>query len=128
MESIGLYLAMSASETGDISSVNLSNACLASTRLVERTAMDNELLGPVQIFRTGTFPTTLGNEVERGPDKLDEIIRNFQASRDALPVPVVIGHSAPDSEPASGYIEKLRRVNDRLFAWLSHVPPSVVDA
>lgn len=86
-----------------------------------------ELIGPCQIFSAGTYPSMSGTEHEIGVNQIDEMISNFEATP-MLKVPLVIGHSAPDDSPALGYIQKLRRVNNSLFAWFADVPQKVQDA
>lgn len=75
----------------------------------------------VEIFRVGTWN---GDKYTR--DDLDEMIRNF--GRVGFRPPVKLGHAEASGAPASGWVEKIWRVGDRLLANFMDLPRDVFAA
>jgi hypothetical protein len=76
----------------------------------------------IEIFATGEW-----NGQEFATADLDDIELGFDEEQLAGRLPVKLGHSAPDTEPARGWISRVWREGDRLLATLSDVPQDVVD-
>ena len=72
--------------------------------------MTSALDGWVDICRTGTWTGTNGKTVTVDTKHFDELVSAY-ATQD--PAPIVVGHPDVDS-PAYGWVEKIRRVGDRL--------------
>lgn len=67
---------------------------------------------PFEIFRTGTWTSDKGITKEYTESDLDKLVENYNSED---PAPIVIGHPQTNS-PAYGWIEKIKRVADRLIA------------
>jgi hypothetical protein len=76
----------------------------------------------VEIFAIGEW-----NGIEFGASDLDEIVRGFEQEQQAGRLPVKLGHSAPDTEPARGWLSRVWREGDRLLARIEQVPAEIVD-
>lgn len=77
----------------------------------------------IEIARTGTFTDSAGRPQTFTPERLDAIARAYApATRDA---PLVFGHPKSDAAPAFGWVEKLKRDGEKLFALFAHVPGEV---
>jgi len=74
--------------------------------------------GWLDVCRTGEFEASTGS-VSFDQADFDQMIANHAA---ADPVPVVLGHPEMDA-PALGWVERLRRVGDRLQARLTRLDP-----
>src|SRR3990172_3809988 len=72
----------------------------------------------IQIFRAGAYPGKLGVTVE----DLDRMARDYDPQRHEAPI--VLGHPETDA-PAMGWVEKLRRVGDALWAKARQVSPEL---
>lgn len=79
-------------------------------------------LESVEIFAIGEW-----NGIEFGPGDLDEIVRGFELEQQAGRLPVKLGHSAADTEPARGWLSNVWREGDRLLARIEQVPAEIVD-
>lgn len=77
------------------------------------------------ILRTGTFRDSEGREHTFSPADLDRIVSMY--SSPAREAPIVVGHPRTDS-PAWGWVDKLRRVGDRLQALPKQLVTEFVDA
>jgi len=60
-------------------------------------------------------------------DDLDEMVRGFNEEAQAGKLPVKLGHGAPDTDPARGWLSKVWREGDKLIARIEQVPQDVVD-
>lgn len=76
----------------------------------------------VEIFAVGEW-----NGQSFDVDDLDEMQRGFEQEQQAGRLPVKLGHSAPDTEPARGWLSKVWREGDRLLARIEQVPQEIVD-
>lgn len=65
-----------------------------------------------EIFRTGKWTSDKGVSKEYTESDLDQIVSNYNSDD---PAPIVIGHPQTNS-PAYGWIDKIKRVADRLIA------------
>ena len=65
-----------------------------------------------EIFRTGTWTSDKGITKEYTESDLDKLVENYNSED---PAPIVIGHPQTNA-PAYGWIEKIKRVADRLIA------------
>lgn len=63
-----------------------------------------------EILRTGKFKDSNGKEHNFTEDDLDKIVSSYSEE-----APIVVGHPKTNS-PAFGWVEKLKRVGDKLFA------------
>lgn len=78
---------------------------------------------PFEIFRTGTWTSDKGISKQYTEADLDKIIENYNSED---PAPIVIGHPQTNS-PAFGWIEKVKRVADRLIAVPKQLNDQFVD-
>lgn len=65
------------------------------------------------IFKTGKHTDSNGNEREWTEKDLDEIVKKYDPSKHEAPI--VIGHPKTNA-PAYGWVEKLKRIGDTLYA------------
>lgn len=65
------------------------------------------------IFKTGKHKDSAGNEKEWNEADLDKIVNNYDPTKHEAPI--VIGHPKTNA-PAFGWVEKLKRVGDTLYA------------
>lgn len=86
----------------------------------------------VPIFRVGKW-----NGMEFTADDLDDMVANFELLADAQKVPLKLGHdrptkeqlaSAPDGQPALGWVQNLRRIGNDLVADFVNVPKVMKEA
>jgi len=84
--------------------------------------MTSQTLERIEIFATGEW-----NGQSFDVADLDEMQRGFEQERQAGRLPVKLGHSAADTEPARGWLSKVWREGDRLLARIEQVPQEVVD-
>jgi hypothetical protein len=73
---------------------------------------------PFEIFRTGTHTSLNGQSKNFSESDLDTIASSYNPSEHEAPI--VIGHPETNA-PAYGWIEKLKRVGDRLVAFPKQV-------
>lgn len=73
---------------------------------------------PFEIFRTGTHTSLNGQSKNFSKSDLDTIAESYNPSEHEAPI--VIGHPETNA-PAYGWIEKLKRVGDRLVAFPKQV-------
>jgi len=78
-----------------------------------------------EIFRTGTHTDSSGNTREWNESDLDKIVSGYKPEEHEAPI--VIGHPVHNA-PAFGWIEKLKRVGDRLLAFPKNVVKEFSDA
>ncbi|MCX8009877.1 MAG: GPO family capsid scaffolding protein, partial [Ignavibacteria bacterium] len=76
------------------------------------------------IFRTGKHTDSAGNEREWNESDLDKIVEGYNPTKHEAPI--VIGHPKTNS-PAYGWIEKLKRVGDTLYASAKQLVPEFVE-
>lgn len=76
------------------------------------------------IFKTGKHTDSNGNEREWTEKDLDEIVNKYDPSKHEAPI--VIGHPKTNA-PAFGWIEKLKRVGDTLYALPSQLAQEFVE-
>jgi hypothetical protein len=79
---------------------------------------------PVEIFRAGTHTDSQGRSGTWTEADLDEMVRNHNESTAA---PAVIGHPETD-DPAYGWVERLERRGQSLFAKFKDVVPQFAEA
>jgi hypothetical protein len=75
----------------------------------------------VQIFGTGRH-----NGMDFDESDLDEMVRGFQRENLSGRLPVKLGHDAPDTAPAAGWITRVWRDGEKLVAALSDIPDQVM--
>ena len=80
--------------------------------------------GWIDVCRAGTWRDVQGHDVRLDADRLDRIVA---IHAEADPAPVVVGHPETDA-PAYAWIDRLRRVGDRLQAKLRDIAPSFREA
>lgn len=83
----------------------------------------------LEIFRTGRHTDSSGNTAEFTAEMLDSaaILYNTSVSGDeSSRAPIVKGHPADDS-PAFGYVERLARRGDKLFAQAQNLSVEIID-
>lgn len=73
---------------------------------------------PFEIFRTGSHTSLNGQTKDFSESDLDAIAQSYNASDHEAPI--VIGHPETNA-PAYGWIEKIKRVGDRLIAFPKQV-------
>jgi hypothetical protein len=73
---------------------------------------------PFEIFRTGTHTSLNGQTKDFSESDLDTIAASYNPSEHEAPI--VIGHPETNA-PAFGWIEKIKRVGDRLIAFPKQV-------
>lgn len=73
-----------------------------------------------QIFKTGRHTDMKGNTREWTVEDLDRIVASYKPAEHEAPI--VIGHPSTDS-PAFGWVEKLEREGDVLYAYPKEVHP-----
>jgi hypothetical protein len=78
-----------------------------------------------EIFAVGVW-----NDMEFSSDDLDDIIANFDKLKDTHKVPLKFGHDADhnDGQPAIGWIDRVFRQGDKLFADFVNMPRTVFEA
>lgn len=79
------------------------------------------IIDNVEIMAEGVW-----NGREFRTDDFDEMVRAFEAEQQSGRLPVKLGHNAPDTDPAVGWITRVWRDGDRLKATLSDVAESAV--
>ena len=90
-----------------------------SRSMTGKQAKHSALDGWMDVFRTGEHTDSSGDKRTWNEAELD----SMAASHDtADPVPVVVGHPETDA-PAYGWVDKVRRVGDRLQAKLKDIDP-----
>lgn len=77
------------------------------------------------VFRAGTHTDSAGNEREWTTDDLDRIASRY-SEQSAHEAPIVIGHPK-DNAPAYGWIKRLYRMGEELFAEATSVADEFVD-
>lgn len=77
----------------------------------------------IPFFKSGKQTDSLGREKEWTNGDLDQIVNNYNCLQTNDKRPIVIGHPKTNL-PIVGYIDKVRRVNDTLFALPSLVADS----
>ena len=80
----------------------------------------------IEVFKTGTHTDSAGNTREWSDADLDAIVQAYNAQKDHQ-APLVIGHPQTDA-PAYGWVKSLRRVGDRLQAFMDQVSDGVKQA
>ena len=73
---------------------------------------------PFEIFRTGTHTSLNGQTKDFSETDLDTIASSYDPQQNEAPI--VIGHPETNA-PAYGWIEKIKRVGDRLIAFPKQV-------
>lgn len=76
------------------------------------------------IFKTGKHTDSSGNEKEWSEKDLDNIAEKYDPSKHEAPI--VIGHPKTNS-PAFGWVEKLKRIGDTLYAYPKQLAQEFVD-
>lgn len=74
-----------------------------------------------EIFAVGTWNDSTFTEQD-----LDELVEGFEAEALAGRVPVKLGHTAPDTDPARGWLTRVWREGDKLLARIEQVPDDVI--
>ncbi len=69
----------------------------------------------IPFFKSGKQTDSLGREKEWTNDELDKIVTNYNSLMINNKRPIVIGHPKTNL-PIVGYVDKVQRVNDTLFA------------
>lgn len=78
----------------------------------------------ITIARTGTFQDSAGRDQTFSTADFDAIAANYNPAKQEAPL--VFGHPK-DSDPAFGWVEKLKSENGKLLARLASVPGAVRD-
>lgn len=95
------------------------------------TLKTRELKG-VEILDVGTWEASTGTFEVTDAD-LDEMVANFEATKDTLKVPAKLGHDEgqrllqQDGYPAAGWLERLYRDGTKLVGDFAKVPAKVAD-
>jgi hypothetical protein len=78
-----------------------------------------------EIFAVGVW-----NDIEFSEADLDDIVANFEKLKENHKVPLKFGHEADhkDGQPAIGWVEKIYKVGEKLFADFTHLPRTVYEA
>lgn len=80
-----------------------------------------------EIFAVGVW-----NDIEFSEEDLDDIVSNFEKLKDKHKVPLKFGHNdeqkITDGQPAIGWVEKVYKVGEKLFADFTHMPRTVYEA
>ena len=76
----------------------------------------------IRIARTGTFKDSEGRQQSFGASDLDTIASTYDPAQ--LEAPLVFGHPK-DSDPAYGWVKRLERRGEILFAQMAQVPSAV---
>lgn len=76
------------------------------------------------IFKTGTHTDSSGNTKNWTEEDIDKIVNNYDPQKNEAPI--VIGHPKTNA-PAFGWIEKLKRVGDTLYALPKQVANDFVE-
>lgn len=76
------------------------------------------------IFKTGQHTDSSGNQKEWSEKDLDKIVENYDPSKHEAPI--VIGHPKTNA-PAFGWVEKLKRIGDTLYAFPKQLAQEFVD-
>lgn len=76
------------------------------------------------IFKTGKHIDSLGNEKEWTESDLDKIVESYDKNKHEAPI--VIGHPTTNA-PAYGWVERLKRVGDTLYALPSQLAKEFVE-
>lgn len=88
--------------------------------------MTHELKGR-EIFAVGIW-----NDMEFTEADLDDIVANFETLKDKHHVPLKFGHNEEqpitDGQPAIGWVERVYKVGEKLFADFTHMPRVVYEA
>ena len=88
--------------------------------------MTHELKGR-EIFAVGIW-----NDMEFTEADLDDIVANFEILKDKHHVPLKFGHNEEqpitDGQPAIGWVERVYKVGEKLFADFTHMPRVVYEA
>ena len=86
--------------------------------------MNHELKGR-EIFAVGVW-----NDMEFSGADLDDIVSNFNKLGDTHKVPLKFGHDAnhSDGQPAIGWVSRLFKEGNKLFADFSDMPRTVFEA
>lgn len=77
-----------------------------------------------EIFKTGTNTDSAGITKVWTTEELDTIVRNFSQKKSL--VPVVIGHPK-ENNPAYAWVDKVKRVGERLFCTFKQVTPEFAE-
>lgn len=83
----------------------------------------------IQIFKKGTHTDAEGKERSFSEEDLDKIVDTYNtkiAESDSYEAPLVKGHPVTDA-PAFGWVEKLTRRGNIIFAKLKNVAPEIID-
>lgn len=88
--------------------------------------MPHELKGR-EIFAVGVW-----NDMEFNEADLDDIVANFDKLKEKHNVPLKFGHNEEqditDGQPAIGWVERVYKVGEKLFADFTHMPRTVFEA
>lgn len=84
--------------------------------------MTTKTIRDVEIMAVGRW-----NEREFDRTDLDDMCEAFAQLGLADRLPIKLGHGAPDTEPAQGWISEMRREGDKVLATLAQVPVELVD-
>lgn len=75
-----------------------------------------------EIFAVGTWNDSTFTE-----EDLDHLVEGFNAEGLAGRLPVKLGHTAPDTDPARGWLTRVWREGDRLLARIEQVPDEIIE-
>ena len=91
--------------------------------LRQRASMDDQLYSAngIEIFKVGKW-----NGDDYNKSDLDEMVANFD--RVGFQVPVKLGHKEVSGSPAYGWVERVRRVGDKLVADFRDLPEKLWNA
>lgn len=82
----------------------------------------------IEIFKSGEHTDSNGNKNKYSIEDLDSIVSQYNTKineSDSFEAPLVKGHPGSD-EPAYGWVEKLQRKGDILYAKLKEVVPELI--
>lgn len=83
----------------------------------------------MEVFKAGTWTDSGGNTREWTEEDLDNIIENYnnQSKDEFQKAPLCYGHERKDSDPALGWVEKLKRVGNSLYAYVVKLSKDLIE-
>lgn len=81
----------------------------------------------IEVFRTGTHTDGAGNTRHWSEADLDQMVALYRENYPQHEAPLVVGHPETDG-PAHGWVEKLKREGQKLFAWVKPTNQWIQDA
>lgn len=80
----------------------------------------------IEVFKTGEHIASNGTKKEYTEDDLDAIVAKYNGQSEHQ-APLVIGHPK-DNDPAYGWVKELKRVSQKMLAYVDQISESVIEA